>query len=84
MAFWEGEDIDPDSGINHLSKAMACMAVIRDSMMVGNWTDDRPPKHKDGWLQEMNKQAEDLIDRHAKPIEPYTELNTGKKNGLSL
>lgn len=55
MAWWEGQDIDPDSGISHITKAIACLTVLRDSMMQGNWTDDRPPKCKDeDWLKGMN------------------------------
>ena len=33
-AWWEGEDIAPTSGIHHLGKAMACLAVIRDGQMM--------------------------------------------------
>jgi len=36
MAWWEGEDIDPDSGLHHLAHARAGLGVIRDSMMQGN------------------------------------------------
>ena len=41
--WWEGEDIDPDSGIHHLSKAIASLVVLRDSQMFGRCVDDRPP-----------------------------------------
>lgn len=73
MAFWEGEDIDPDSGISHVSKAMACLCVLRDSMLMGNWTDDRPPKHKDGWVGELNVKAKGIIEMYPECVEPYTE-----------
>ena len=66
MAFWEGEDIDPDSGLSHVTKAMACLCVLRDSMIMGNWKDDRPPKHKDGWVKELNVKAEDIIKMYPK------------------
>lgn len=62
--WWEGEDIDPDSGLSHLIKAKACLTVLRDGMLEGNWTDDRPPASKDGWMQEANRKAADLINRH--------------------
>jgi len=77
-AWWEGEDIDKDSGLPHPIKAIACLVVLMDSIDIGNWTDDRPPKTKDGWVQDLNKKAEDLINRYPKSLEPYTELNSKK------
>lgn len=41
IAWFEGEDIDPDSGLNHLYKAGACLAVITDAMEAGKLNDDR-------------------------------------------
>src|SRR5579871_1097080 len=55
LAWWEGEDIDPGSGVSHISKCLASLVVLRDAMIRGNWTDDRPPKSKAGWLEEFNK-----------------------------
>lgn len=43
MSWFEGEDIDPDSGISHLTKAMVSLAVLRDAMIQGKMEDDRPP-----------------------------------------
>jgi len=83
-AFWEGEDIDPDSGLSHVSKALACLSVLRDSMIMGNWKDDRPPKHEDGWVGKYNKKAEEIINKYPDSVEPYTELNSGDKDGISL
>jgi hypothetical protein len=45
-AWWLGQDIDPDSGLNHITKAIATLTVLRDSMLQENWVDDRPPKSK--------------------------------------
>src|SRR5512143_1165912 len=44
MSWWEGEDIDPDSGLSHVTKAICSLVVLRDAMMQGCFTDDRPPK----------------------------------------
>jgi hypothetical protein len=68
-AWWEGQDIDPDSGLNHIDKAIASLVVLRDSMYQGNWTDDRPPSAAETWLGDANQKAKDLIDKHpdAKP-----------------
>ena len=72
-AWWEGEDDDPDSGLPHPIKAAACMAVLFDSMLQGNATDDRPPKSPDGWLREMNEHAKKLLERFPDPLPPITE-----------
>jgi hypothetical protein len=79
MAWWEGEDIDPDSGLSHVTKAIAGLIVLRDSMMKGNWKDDRPPKVVAGWVQELNKKAGDIIEKIPNAVKPYTEL----KNDVS-
>lgn len=78
-AYWEGEYIDPDSGLPHVVKAMACLAVLRDAQMLDKCIDDRPPKHKDGWLQDLNKKAKEIIEKYPEELEPYTEL--GENNG---
>lgn len=73
-AFWEGQDIDPDSGIHHLSKAMACLMVLRDSMLMGNWVDDRPPQYPTGLdISGMNAQAASIIERYPDAVPPFTE-----------
>ena len=40
--WWEGEDIDVDSGLSHVTKAIASLFVLRDSMLHGTFEDDRP------------------------------------------
>lgn len=74
-AFWEGRDIDPDSGLHELDKAIAGLIVLRDSIMQGNWVDDRPPPAPVSWLADANKKAEEIIDRIPNPKEPYTAAN---------
>lgn len=78
MAWWEGEDIDPDSGLSHISKALSCLSVLRDSMHTGNWVDDRPPKLKDGWIKILNEKAAEIIAKHPDRVQPFTEKNHGK------
>lgn len=68
MAWFEGEDIDPDSGLSHITKAIAGLIILRDSMFIGNAIDDRPPKLKEGWVKEMNKKAEEIINKHGSNI----------------
>jgi len=73
VRFWEGEDIDPDSGMPHLIHIMACCAVLRDSQFFGNWTDDRPPKLPDGWLAELNERAKAIVEKYPDAVPAYTE-----------
>lgn len=63
-SWWEGEDIDPDSGRHHIDKAIASLMVMRDSMLQGNFVDDRPP-HGQIDMAEFNKEAARIIDLHA-------------------
>ena len=41
-AFWDGEELAPDSGVHHVAHAMACCALILDAMSIGKLHDDRP------------------------------------------
>lgn len=72
-AWWEGEDIDPESGLHHVTKAMAGLAVLRDSIHLNNWVDDRPPSLTTGWQGELNKKASDLIDRLPNSKDAYVK-----------
>lgn len=76
-AWWEGEDIDPDSGLSHIIKCIASLTVLRDSMMHENWTDDRPPKMSNrAWLAELNEKAKAVIEKYPSPKEAFIEKNT--------
>ena len=78
MAWYEGQDLDPDSGINHISKAVAGLMVLRDAMIHDNWTDDRPPKTPEGFLAHIQKLMDEVNRRYPNPKEgPYTEKNDG-------
>lgn len=70
--FWEGQDIDTDSGLSHLVKAMACCVVLRDSQYRDNWVDDRPPKLPDNWMVDLNARAKDLLDKYPNPEPAFT------------
>lgn len=73
MDWWEGDDIDKDSGLSHITKAIAALVVLRDSMMQDNWVDDRPPRSAP-YRDEMNKRAGEVLDRHKdKAPKHYTE-----------
>lgn len=74
MAWWEGEDIDPDSGLSHLIKAMACIVVLRDSMLKENWIDDRPIKNLLN-TNILNEAAKNIIERYPNCAKPFLEKN---------
>lgn len=40
-AWFEGEGQDPDSGLPHLSHALACLAILVDAEAAGMLVDDR-------------------------------------------
>lgn len=76
MDWWEGEDIDPDSGLSHVTKALASLMVLRDSMLMGNWKDDRPMRNPNKlYKKSFNPKAVKIIKRYPKCVEPFTEKN---------
>lgn len=83
-AWWEGEDIDPKSGLNHVTKAITSLVVLRDSMMQAEYgarqdlyKDDRPPKsavtmeHMTSLYQSVMARVK-LINPESKA--PFTEV----------
>lgn len=74
-AFWEGEDIDPDSQLSHITKAITSLVVLRDSMIRGNWVDDRPPKSNPQLLEQANARVKELLAKYPVPVAPYTQLD---------
>lgn len=67
MAWWEGEDIDAQGKVHHLSMAIASLVVMRDCIMRDKWTDDRPPKSEDGWMEHLSGLTKELIEGYEKP-----------------
>ncbi|SEC25556.1 hypothetical protein SAMN05216178_3996 [Pseudomonas saponiphila] len=51
-AWFEGEAVDPDSGLPHLAHALACLAIIVDAEAAGKLNDDR--MHPGGYRQLIN------------------------------
>lgn len=73
-AWWEGQDIDPASGLSHITKAISCLMVLRDSMMQENWVDDRPPHAKNqNWVDDLSAQTKLLLEKFPKPEAPWTQ-----------
>jgi hypothetical protein len=42
--YYNGEELDPKTGVPHLANAIACLGVIIDATECGMLNDDRPPK----------------------------------------
>lgn len=82
-SWWEGEDIDPKSGLNHITKVMSCLTVLRDCMMQSaagapvQFHDDRPPKSYIT-MEMAEKQFQEILERlqreHGDCKPPYTEI----------
>ena len=73
-SFWEGEDIDPDSGLSHITKAIASLTVFRDAQiqgMVAN--DDRPPRTEAPFMAEGQARMTELVERYPNPVPSFTE-----------
>lgn len=79
-ALFEGEDIDPDSGLPHESHALACLAIIVDARAAGKLTDDR--QYQGGYrklVNELTPHVKRLKQLHAgKSPKHYTILDNTK------
>lgn len=73
--FWEGQDIDPDSGLHHITKAIASLTVLRDAIIQDKCIDDRPPKtdELDAFYAGLEQKVKDVAAKYPKPKFPYTE-----------
>jgi hypothetical protein len=76
--WWEGENLDPDSGLNHITKAIACMVVLRDAMIQGKLNDDRPPAADVAAHRDMLTEVVDnLFSKYPEPKAAYTQEDCG-------
>lgn len=67
FAWWNGQDIDEKSGLPHLWKALACLAILIDSQVMGKLTDDRPPPAP---VQDMIDCLSQDVERMVAEIQP--------------
>lgn len=79
MDWWEGEDIDLDSGLNHITKALTALMVLRDSMLMGNWIDDRPIQNLIN-MSKLNEKAAAVIEKYPDCIKPFLQIDKEKKD----
>ena len=78
-SWWEGEDVDPDSDLSHITKAISSLVVLRDAMLNDMVMDDRPPKsdvkkHR----VYLEKIVAAIFDRHPVSVPSYTEKGNKK------
>lgn len=65
LQWWEGEDIDADSGLSHITKAIASLTVLRDAMINDMVTDDRPVKpNLDKLRSDLQASVDALFDKY--------------------
>ncbi len=65
-AWFEGEDIDPDSGLPHMAHVLAGAAIIVDAMAAGHFRDDRMIRGGHRQLMETwSPSVNDLKSRHS-------------------
>ncbi len=62
-AWIEGEDLDPDSGLSHLTKAMTSLAVLRDAQIQDTAIDDRPRPSPPDLIANLNTKVEEINAR---------------------
>lgn len=77
--WWEGEDIDPDSGLSHITKAICSLYVLRDAMIQDMLNDDRPPIAPAGFWAELEAKTKEILSRYPSPVAAYTELGEQEK-----
>lgn len=78
MQWWEGEDIDADSGLSHITKAICSLFVLRDAMIQDMLTDDRPPKgNLDVLRADLQRRVDEIFARYPDPLPAYTESGRG-------
>ncbi len=65
MQFLAGEDVDPDSGVHHIAKAIAGLLVVRDAQLHGCSVDDR--------MVDQNLNIEGIMEQLATVNEKYPE-----------
>lgn len=73
MQWWEGEELDPESGMSHLAHAAACCIILLDAAAQHKLTDNRPPKGNNPSLA-VADQVKAILANYPNPVEPFTEL----------
>lgn len=76
--WWEGEDIDADSGLSHITKAIASLVVVRDAMIQNMLVDDRPPRgNLDAVRGNLQTVVNQMLDKYPEPKAAMTQIDNG-------
>jgi len=77
LDYWEGQDIDPDSNLHHITKAIASLYVLRDAQMRDMCEDDRPPKSDvEGDKERLQVIVDQLFKKYPNPAPAYVDGDT--------
>lgn len=67
--YWNGEDVDGETGVPHLASALACIMIIEDARCAEKLEDDRPPRAdvsaQIAELDRMAARVRDLFSSHS-------------------
>ncbi len=75
--FWEGQEIDPDSGLPHITKAIASLYILRDAQMRNMCNDDRPPKSNvEADKKRLQEIVDKLFEKYPNPEPAYVDGDT--------
>jgi hypothetical protein len=59
-AWFNGEDLDPESGLPHLAHVGACVNILLDAQTCGKLNDDRPPSAP---VAELQAKLNEIVKR---------------------
>lgn len=77
-AWFEGEENDPDSGLPHLSHALACLAILVEAQACRNLNDDRMyPGGYRSFVDHLTHHVRDLKNRHADKSPKHYTIEDG-------
>ena len=66
LSWTEGQDLDPDTRLSHITKAIASLFVLRDAEMNGFLVDDRPPRvDVEGHAARLQEIVDEMFEKHA-------------------
>lgn len=82
QAAFEGEWVDPDSGLPHLSHALACLGILVDAYEAGKLTDDRA-YNGGGYrrsIDRMTPEVERLKEKYSDRSPQHYDIRYGQES----
>jgi hypothetical protein len=84
-AWFEGEEVAPDSGVPHLANALACIAIIVDAKAAGKLHDDRA-YNGSGYralVEQLTPIVAQLREQHAGKTPRHYTIADGAQDGAA-